>query len=67
VTFAALVGRVLRTIRRNPGSRAVEIAERLGEPTRDVRRALYKLKREQRIRRTGNTRGAVYRPAAAKT
>lgn len=60
---SALDARVLACIRRNPGVRADETAERLGEPTVDVRRALYRLKHAGRVRTDGVKRGTTYRVA----
>lgn len=54
---------VLRSIQRNPGSRAVEVAERLDLEIGDVRKSLRRLKTHKRVRWTGNTRGVKYRPA----
>lgn len=60
MTFAELDRRVMLLIRRTPSVRASEIADRLGEPTVDVRASLYRLKRTKRVRRSGNTRATVY-------
>lgn len=57
----ALTNRVLTVIRRSPGVRAVEIAERLGEPTVDVRASLRTLKNAKRVRTSGSTRATSYR------
>ncbi len=57
-------GRVLGSVRRNPDSRAVEIAERLGEPVVDVSTALRALRRARRVTKRGNTRAAKYKAAA---
>jgi predicted ArsR family transcriptional regulator len=61
VTAKALDDRVIRAIRRVPDQRADEIAERLGEPTVDVRRSLYRLKNARRVRTSGVKRGTTYR------
>lgn len=61
---ATLDERVLGSVRRNPGARAVDIAERLGEPVVDVSAALRRLRAEGRISKRGNTRAAEYKVAA---
>jgi DNA-binding MarR family transcriptional regulator len=55
-----LDARVAASVRRNPGSGAAEIAERLGEPVVDVSAALRRLRAAGRITKRGNTRAARY-------
>lgn len=57
-----LDNKVLGTIRRHPGIRCVEIAERAGVPVEDVRVSLARMKRAKvrRIRMRGATKATQY-------
>lgn len=55
---------VMRVIRRSPGVRADEIADRLGEPVVDVSLSLRRLKRAAKVKRRGNTRATQYTAVA---
>ena len=57
---AALDKLVYRAIVRNPGIRADEIAASVKQPVASVRLSLARLKRAERVRTSGATRGAGY-------
>jgi len=61
----ALDKKVFAVIARNPRIRAAEIAEKIGEPSVDVRRSLARLKFSKKVRSSGNTRATVYRASKA--